>query len=91
MSEIRINRWNAAIYIRISKDNGEDTLEIQESTVRKHLSEIGNIQIHSVKFDDGYSGLNCNRPAFQEMLAEIESGDKLCGSAGFVTLQQKLY
>lgn len=56
MSEIRINRWNAAIYIRISKDKGEDTLEIQESTVRKHLSEIGNIQIHSVKVDDGYSG-----------------------------------
>ncbi|MEA4892473.1 MAG: recombinase family protein [Peptococcaceae bacterium] len=72
MSELKI--WKAAIYIRISKDNGEDTLESQEFIVTKHLNALGNVRICTVKIDDGYSGLHCDRPAFREMLRDIEQG-----------------
>ena len=70
--------WKAAIYIRISKENGDDTLENQKSIVVDYLNEFNDIQICSIKTDDGYSGLNCARPAFQEMLQDIQSGSINC-------------
>lgn len=78
MSELSAKTWKAAIYVRISKDNGEDTLENQESIVIKHLFKLHNVQLCSIHVDDGYSGLHSTRPAFQEMLSEIERGEINC-------------
>jgi DNA invertase Pin-like site-specific DNA recombinase len=70
--------WKAAIYIRISKENGDDTLENQKNIILDYLNQFSDIQICSIKIDDGYSGLNCVRPAFQEMLQDIRSGSINC-------------
>lgn len=78
MNEEIKKTWKAAIYIRISKENGDDTLENQQNAITEHLNILGNIKICSIKVDDGYSGLNSNRPAFQEMLKKIECGEIDC-------------
>ena len=70
--------WNTAIYIRVSKENGDDTLENQLFSVTEHLKKLGDTKICTVKIDDGYSGLNIDRPAFQEMLNEIRCGSIDC-------------
>lgn len=75
--------WKTAVYIRISKDNGEDTLENQEDIVTKYLNTLRNVQVCAIKVDDGYSGLHCNRPAFQEMLRDIEQGTIIANKAVF--------
>jgi DNA invertase Pin-like site-specific DNA recombinase len=70
--------WNADIYIRISKENSEDTLENQFTAIAEHLNTIGSILINSVRVDEGYSGLHSNRPAFQETLGRIQRGEIDC-------------
>jgi DNA invertase Pin-like site-specific DNA recombinase/ssDNA-binding Zn-finger/Zn-ribbon topoisomerase 1 len=78
MSKTSQKIWRAVIYIRISKENGEDTLGNQLKTVAEHLELLGNINVCAVKIDDGHSGLHTNRPAFQEMLNAIRHGEIDC-------------
>jgi site-specific DNA recombinase len=67
-----------ALYERLSRDDdlaGESNSitnqkEYLETYVRK--SGLGNFHHFT---DDGYSGVNFNRPGFQQMLAEIEAGN----------------
>jgi len=70
--------WKAAIYVRVSKVVGKSELENQRDLVIRHLETLTNVQICSVKVDNGYSGLHDNRPAFQEILKEIGQGDINC-------------
>ena len=66
-----------ALYERLSRDDelsGESNSitnqkEYLEAYARKH--DLRNFRHFT---DDGYSGVNFNRPGFQEMLAEIEAG-----------------
>lgn len=39
----------------------------------KYVKE-NHFELVEIYFDDGYSGLNFNRPSFQKMLTDIESG-----------------
>lgn len=64
-----------ALYCRLSRDDGED----RESNSITHQKEIltDHVAKHvfrNVEFyiDDGYSGTNFNRPAFQRMMTDIE-------------------
>lgn len=65
--------WNAAVYIRTSKGVEEDpgnTLGIQLSIIMDYLDKEEDIELCSVKIDNGRTGLNFNRPAFREMMDE---------------------
>ena len=69
--------WNAAVYIRTSKGVEEDpgnTLGIQLSIIMDYLDKEEDIELCSVKIDNGRTGLNFNRPAFREMMDEVEAG-----------------
>ena len=69
--------WSAAAYLRMSKSIEEDpanALEVQLSIIQEYIKNDGNIDLCSVKSDNGYSGLNFDRPAYQEMMEEIKSG-----------------
>ncbi len=79
--------YNAAIYLRLSKEDGDVTdggkavsnsIANQEELVRDYLKSQADIQVHSVYKDDGYSGVNFNRPMFQKMLEDIKSGAVNC-------------
>lgn len=69
--------YSAGLYLRLSKDDDGRNESISIGTQRDILTDYCSkkgFAIHDVYIDDGYSGLNFNRPRFQEMLDDIESG-----------------
>lgn len=69
--------YSAAVYCRLSKDDeqtGESvSIETQKMMLEDFCNEHG-FPIYKVYADDGYSGLNFNRPAFTRLLEDIDSG-----------------
>lgn len=69
--------YSAGLYLRLSKDDiqqGESvSIGTQRSMLMDYCQRMGFI-ICKIYVDDGYSGLNFNRPGFQEMLEDIQSG-----------------
>lgn len=67
----------AALYERLSRDDEMQGESNSITNQKKYLEDyavqhgFGNIQHFS---DDGYSGTNLNRPAFNSLLTEIEAG-----------------
>lgn len=79
--------FNAAVYLRLSKEDGDvaeggkqfsNSIANQEELVRDYLKSHTDIRIHSIYKDDGYSGVNFDRPEFQKMLEDIKSGTVNC-------------
>ena len=66
-----------ALYCRLSKDDGSNSESLSIRTQKAMLMEyatrngFGNCQYY---VDDGYSGTNSDRPAFQELLDDIRDG-----------------
>ena len=79
MEQVKLENsiYRAAIYCRLSKDDdqaGESvSIETQKMMLQDFCRERG-FPIHEIYADDGYSGLNFNRPAFMRMLEDIDSG-----------------
>ena len=69
--------YRAGLYCRLSKDDdqsGESTsIGTQRSMMTDYCTEHG-YEIVNIYVDDGYSGLNFNRPGFQELLDDVEQG-----------------
>ncbi len=73
--------WSAAAYLRMSKSIEEDpanALEVQLSIIEEFIENDGTIDLCCVKSDNGYSGLNFDRPAYQEMMEEVKAGKINC-------------
>lgn len=70
-------KYIAGIYCRLSKDdelNGESvSIGTQRSILTDYCLQHG-YSIYKVYIDDGYSGLNFNRPRFKELLEDVERG-----------------
>lgn len=66
----------AGVYMRLSKEDGRrESLAIDSQ--RKLIAEYtkrNNIKVYKEYIDDGYSGTNFKRPAFKNMLDDIEKG-----------------
>ena len=64
--------------MRLSKEDGDkvesDSIGNQKELIRQYLKDKPDIEVHSVRVDDGYSGANFDRPAFQQMLKDIRGG-----------------
>lgn len=70
--------YKAALYCRLSKDdddrNGDSSsIQTQKSLLERFCRENGYL-IHDFYVDDGYSGLNFDRPDFQRLLTDIDNG-----------------
>lgn len=69
--------YNAALSLRLSKDDGTDnessSIQTQKEMLTRYCSENG-FTICQTYIDDGWSGTNSDRPAFQQMLSDIENG-----------------
>lgn len=75
MPRVFSDRYLAAIYCRLSKDDdqiGESaSIQNQREMLLHYCKEQGWEVVHVFE-DDGYTGLNMNRPDFQKMLEAIE-------------------
>lgn len=77
MRKTEIKNRITALYCRLSLDDGNvgDSMSItsQKAILEAKAQEMG---FGTTKFyvDDGYSGTNFNRPAFQQMVSDIEKG-----------------
>ncbi len=70
--------YNAALYMRLSKDDEgaieSASISVQRKILRSYAEEYG-YTIFNEYIDDGWSGTNFNRPSFNKMLKDIESGN----------------
>lgn len=75
--------YHAAIYVRLSKEDGDisssaklesNSISNQKALILDFLKDKKDIEVVSVRVDDGYLGSNFERPAFQAMLEDIRRG-----------------
>jgi DNA invertase Pin-like site-specific DNA recombinase len=69
--------YKVGIYVRLSNEDsraGESvSVENQKIMLLKHVKEMG-WELTEIYQDDGFSGTNQNRPAFQRMMADVKQG-----------------
>ena len=74
--------WRAALYIRLSRDDGDklesNSVTNQREILKEHLKLHPDIAIHDTYIDDGWSGTNFDRPGFQRMMEDIYAGRVNC-------------
>jgi DNA invertase Pin-like site-specific DNA recombinase len=75
--------YHAAIYVRLSKEDGDvstsakaesNSISNQKDFIRNFLADKKDIKIVKEYVDDGYSGSNFDRPSFQTMMEDIKGG-----------------
>lgn len=71
-----------AIYARLSHedaaDSGRVTIESQVEVIRGYLSGFRELQEAGVYIDNGFTGTNFERPAFQRMMRDVQAGRIRC-------------
>lgn len=76
------NLFNVAIYIRLSREDGDkeesDSVGNQRKLLTEYVAKKEYFILYDIYVDDGYSGTNFNRPSFQKMIADIEDGKVNC-------------
>ena len=75
--------YQVAAYLRLSQEDEDkdisDSIISQKNIIEKKVQELGKeFRILDYYIDDGYTGLNTNRPSFQKMLEDIEKGTINC-------------
>ena len=77
-----LSPWRAALYIRLSRDDGDkpesNSVTNQREILKEHLKLRPDISIIDTYIDDGWSGTNFDRPGFQRMMADIYAGHVNC-------------
>lgn len=71
------NSFLAAIYLRLSSDDGDkaesDSIRNQRSLLQDFVSKHSELSLIEEYVDDGYSGANFERPAFQRMIEDVRN------------------
>ena len=75
-------QYNTALYERLSREDGDrvesDSIVNQQNLLEDYCQYHPEFQIVNHYSDDGFTGTNFNRPAFQQLLKDIESGMVNC-------------
>lgn len=74
--------FNVAEYIRLSREDGDkaesDSIGNQRKLITDYLKSKEDFILYDTYVDDGYTGTNFKRPAFQRMIEDIEAGKVNC-------------
>ena len=74
--------WKAALYIRLSRDDGDkmesNSITSQREILKEWLKLHPDIEAYDFYIDDGWSGTDFNRPGFQRMMGDIHAGNVNC-------------
>lgn len=69
--------YRAALYLRLSRDDygsgDSSSIQTQQMMLERYCKEQ-NLHIHDTYIDDGFSGLNFDRPSFKRLLGDIKNG-----------------
>lgn len=70
--------WKAALYTRLSREDGDkaesNSIASQKAILEGVIARDPTLSLAQVYVDDGCTGTNFDRPAFQQMLRDIEAG-----------------
>ena len=82
MSESMTKVWNACGYVRLSREDGDreesNSVTGQKDLIRDFFVRNPDLHEYGMKVDDGFTGSNFQRPAFQEMIADVKAGKINC-------------
>ena len=82
MSDASIKIWNTCGYVRLSREDGDkeesNSVTGQKDLIRDFLSRHPELRECDMKVDDGYTGSNFDRPAFQKMMEAVKAGKINC-------------
>ncbi len=79
--------YNAAIYVRLSKEDAlssqgkkteSNSISNQKQLILDYVRDKADINIVSIREDDGYTGTDYERPDFQRMMDDIKAGTVNC-------------
>lgn len=75
-------KYKTCIYTRLSKDDGDkiesDSIGNQKALIRDFVKNHPEIEVVSEKADDGYSGVNFDRPEFTRLMDDVKAGKVNC-------------
>jgi len=70
-------KWNAALYLRLSSEDGDKpesiSIESQRHLLEEFLKNNDDIELFNIYIDDGYSGTDFNRPGFKRLFEDMKS------------------
>ena len=82
MKNLNVQVWNTCGYVRLSREDGDkeesNSVTGQKDLIRDYLSRHADLRERGMKIDDGFTGSNFQRPAFQEMMGEVKAGKINC-------------
>ena len=74
--------WNATLYLRLSRDDGDkeesNSITGQRELLRDYISQRPELREYAVRVDDGFSGSTFERPSFQKMIEDVKAGRTDC-------------
>ena len=73
------NGYKVAAYLRLSVEDGDkevsDSIVSQKSIIEEKIKKLGReFELYDFYIDDGYTGLNTDRPSFQRMIEDLNNG-----------------
>jgi len=75
---IKQQKYNAAVYCRLSADDGQNgesgSIQTQRELITQYCKAQG-FNVYDYYLDDGFSGTNFQRPSFERMLNDIDAGN----------------
>lgn len=84
MQIIKDIEYRAAIYLRLSKDDGDlscsngknesNSIASQRLLINDFVKQHPEIRVYDEYCDDGFTGTNFDRPRFQDMISDVKKG-----------------
>ena len=72
-------KWHIGVYCRLSREDEKEYFNQQSASIENQLKFLKDFvsskgwKIKKIYKDDGFSGIDFNRPGFQEMISDIEN------------------
>lgn len=74
--------YDADLYLRLSREDGDkaesESIAGQRDLLLSFLENHPEIRLHKIRVDDGYSGVNFDRPDFIKMMESVKSKEVNC-------------
>lgn len=81
-SKVIMQDFGVGLYIRLSKEDSgkhnQNTIENQKALLEDFVRDKPDMKVFNVYIDNGFSGTNFERPAFQKMMEDAKRGKINC-------------